>query len=321
MTARPSHLLRLLSLALCLLAPAAALAEPDLPPSADDEEIERSAAMALGLTATPEAGVEGRSVLLTMAVQGHASSQYQLGLMLLEGAGIDRDHAQGVRWLERAASRGHEGALAHLTRLAARGDVAAHLALGFIARDHARGGRAAVRHLGAAAAAGDPQGLLALGELYRAGAAVEPDEAYAAILFRAAAEAAMNAVQRARQEATAGILGPDSDEWLEVAVARTRAAHASPPERNADQPELFARYWVGLALLVGAGTMADTPRGIAHHRAAAESGFDLAEYSLGLLYERGHGLPRDLDSARHWLARAADHDHPLASNNQLETLE
>ena len=318
MTALPSRMLRLFSLAACLLAPAAALAEPDMPSPAGDQEIERNAAMALRLTATPNAGAEGRSVLLTMAVQGHASSQYQLGLMLLEGTGIDRDHAAGVQWLERAASRGHEGALAHLTGMAARGDVAAHLALGLIARDHARDDRAAVRHLGAAAAAGDPQGLLALGELYRAGDALETDEAYAAILFRAAAEAAMNAVQRARQEATAGILGPDSDEWLEVAVGRTRAAHASPPGRDADQSEFFARYWVGLALLVGAGTKVDTPRGIAHHRAAAERGFDLAEYSLGLLNERGHGLPRDLDSARHWLARAAAHGHPLAGTDDLE---
>ena len=318
MTALPSGILRLFSLAACLLAPAAALAESDMPSPADDQEIERSAAMALRLTATPNAGVEGRSILLTMAVQGHASSQYQLGLMLLEGTGIDRDHAAGVQWLERAASRGHEGALAHLTGMAARGDVAAHLALGLIARDHARDDRAAVRHLGAAAAAGDPQGLFALGELYRAGDALETDEAYAAILFRAAAEAAMNAVQRARQEATAGILGPDSDEWLEVAVGRTRAAHASPPGRDATRPELFARYWVGLALLVGAGTKVDTPRGIAHHRAAAERGFDLAEYSLGLLYERGHGLPRDLDSARHWLARAAAHGHSLAGTDDLE---
>ena len=277
--------------------------------------------MALQLTATQNAGVEGRSVLLTMAVQGHASSQYQLGLMLLEGAGIGRDRAQAVRWLERAASQGHEGALAHLNVMAGGGDVAAHLALGLIARDHVRGGRAAVRHLRAAAAAGDPQGLLALGQLYRAGGALEPDEAYAAILFRAAADAAVQAVQRVRQEATAGILGPASDEWLEVAVARTRAAHSIPPDRDTDQSELFARYWVGLALLVGAGTMADTPRGIAHHRAAAERGFDLAEYSLGLLYERGHGLPRDLDSAHQWFARAAAHGHPLASITRLGTVE
>ena len=312
MTALPLRLMRLLSVAACLLAPAHAMAESNVPPPADDQDIEHSAAMALGITATPNAGVEGQSVLLSMAVQGHASSQYELGLLLLDGRGIGRDRAQAVQWLERAASQGHEGALAHLNGMAASGDVAAHLALGLIARDHARGVRAAVRHLRAAAAAGDPQGLLALGELYRAGDVLEPDKAYAAILFRAAAEAAMHAVQRARLAATSGILGPDSDEWLKVAVARTRAANALPPDPNTDQSELFARYWVGLALLVGAGTMADTPRGLAHHRAAAERGFDLAEFSLGLLYERGHGLPRDLDSAHHWLARAAAHGHPLS---------
>ena len=170
----------------------------------------------------------------------------------------------------------------------------------------------------AAAAAGNPQGLLALGELYQTAEGLGPDEAYAAILFRAAAEVAMNAVQRAREEATAGILGPGSDAWLKVAVARTRAAHAEPPGRSATQPKHFARYWVGLMLLAGAGTITDTPRGLAHHRAAAEQEFDLAEFSLGLLYQRGHGLPRDLEEARRWLARAAAHGHPLADINYSE---
>lgn len=306
---RPARLLLIIA---CLLAPSSALAEADAPPAVADDEIERSAAMAHRLTTTPGSGAEGRSVLLSMAVQGHASSQYLLGLMHLEGDGIARDREEALRWLERAAAQGHEGALSHLAEMAARGNVAAHLALGLIARDHAGGGRAAARHLRAAAAAGDPQGLLALGELYNAGVALDRDPAYAAVLFRTAAETAINAVQHARQEATGGILGPSSDKWLEVAVARTRAAHASPPGRDASRPELFARFWVGLALLTGTGTMADIPRGLAHHRAAAERGFDLAEFSLGLLYERGHGLPRDFGQARQWLARAAAHGHPLA---------
>ena len=318
MTALPLRLAWLIPIAGCLVAPVPALAEPDAPPAAIDEDVERSAAMAHRLTATPNAGTEGQSVLLSMAVQGHASSQYLLGLQHLEGAGAARDRGEAVRWLERAASQGHEGALAHLTEMATRGDVAAHLALGLIARDHARGGKAAARHLRAAAAAGDPQGLLALGELYLTAEGLGPDEAHAAVLFRAAAEAAMNAVQLAREEATAGILGPGSDAWLEVAVDRTRAAHADPPGRSATQPEHFAHYWVGLVLLAGAGTSADTPRGLAHHRAAAEQEFDLAEFSLGVLYQRGHGLPRDLGEARRWFARATAHGHPLAGNDYSE---
>ena len=310
MIALPLRLARLLSIAALLLAPASAAADPGEPAPADDQEIERSAAMALQLTATPNAGVEGQSVLLSMAVQGHASSQHLLGLMRLEDEGDVRDRWEAVQWLERAASQGHEGALAHLSGMAARGDVPANLALGLIARDHERGAVAALRHLGAAAEAGDPQGLLALGGLHGAGTRVlDRDPAHAADLFSAAADAAMNTVQRRRQAAATGILGFGSDEWLEAAVAHTRAA---PLDRDAARAELFARYWVGLALLAGAGTAVDTPRGLAHLRAAAERGFDLAEYTLGLLYKRGHGVPRDDDQARQWFARAASHGHPLA---------
>ena len=313
MIALPLRLARLLSIAALLLAPASAPADPGEPAPADDQEIERSAAMALQLTATPNAGVEGQSVLLSMAVQGHASSQYLLGLMRLEDEGDVRDRREAVQWLERAASQGHEGALAHLTGMAARGDVPANLALGLIARDHERGAVAALRHLRAAAEAGDPQGLLALGGLHGAGTKLlDRDPAHAADLFSAAADAAMNAVQRRRQAAATGILGFGSDEWFEAAVAHTRAERAAPLDRNAARAELFARYWVGLALLAGADTAVDTPRGLAHLRAAAERGFDLAEYTLGLLYERGHGVPRDDDQARQWFARAASHGHPLA---------
>ena len=307
------RLVRLLPIAACLLVPALAWAEPEASSPITVEDVESSAAMVHRLAATPNAGVEGRSVLLSMAVQGYASSQYLLGLMHLEGGGLPLDPAEAVKWLARAAGQRHEGALAHLADMAARGDVAAHLVLGLIARDIAGNRIAAARHLHAAAAAGDPQGLLALGELLSMGDAVEGEEADAAALFRSAALAAMAAVQHARQGTTTGILGPDSDAWLEIAVARTRAAHVSPPDGDSGQAEHFARYWVGLMLLAGAETVADTPRGLALLRTAAEGNFALAEFSLGLLYERGHGVPRDLGLARRWLARADSHGHPLAT--------
>ena len=313
MTPRPLRPARLFPIAAFLLVPLGASAEPDTstPPAAVD--IEQSAAMTHRLATAPDAGVEGRSVLLNMAVQGHAASQYLLALTHLDEDGPTHDRAEALKWLERAAAKRHEGARAHLADMAARGDVAAHLALGLIARDVAGNDMAALRHLRAAAAAGDPQGLLALGELHDAGGGAIRDEPYAAVLFRSAAAAAMKAVLDARHDAAAGILEPESGEWLEIAVAMTRAAHRSPPAGNAQGDELFARYWVGLALLAGAGTAADTPRGLAHHRAAAERGFALAEFSLGLLHERGHGVPRDLERARHWFARAAEHGHPLAA--------
>ena len=303
------HVARLFATAACLLVPISASAELDTPPSATPDT-EQSAAMVHRLTAAPDAGIEGRSVLLNMAVQGHASSQYLLGLMHQDGGELPPDRAEAIKWLQRAAAQRHEGARAHLARMAEQGDVAAHLALGLIARDIAGNGLAAERHLSAAAAAGDPQGLLALGALYSAGDAIDREAADATVLFRSAAEAAMTAVLGARQIATAGILGPASGSWLDNAVDRTHSAHAAPPGGASGRPELFARYWVGLMLIAGAGIAADTPRGLAHLRVAAEHDFDLAEFSLGLLYERGHGLPRKPDLARHWFDRAAAHGHP-----------
>lgn len=247
---------------------------------------------------------EAYRVLLGMAVQGHAPSQYRLGVMHRAGA-------QAVVWLSRAAARGHAGARARLARMAEAGDAAAHRALGFAWRDGApRDARAAIRHFRAAAALGDPQAQFALGALYRAGGAVAPDAARAAVLFRAAAAQAMTAVRRARREAAGGLLGPNSEAWMAFAVARTHAAHAAPPGRDAARAALFARYWIGLTLLVGAGTAADPARAVAHHRAAAGQGFSLAEFSLGLLHARGHGVPRDLAEARRWFVRAAAHGHP-----------
>ena len=311
MTPRSLRPARLFPIAAFLLVPLGTAAEPDTTTPDAAPDIERSAAMTHRLTASPDAGVEGRSVLLNMAVQGHASSQYLLALTHLDEAGPAHDRAEALKWLERAAARRHEGARTHLAAMAARGDAAAHLALGLIARDVAGNDMAALRHLRASAAAGDPQGLLALGELHAVGGAAVRDETYAAVLFRSAAAAAMKAVLDARHDA--GILGPGSDQWLAFAAAQTRAAHRSPPAGDARGAALFARYWVGLALLAGAGTAADTPRGLAHHRAAAERGFAPAEFSLGLLHERGHGVPRDLERARHWFARAAEHGHPLAA--------
>ena len=316
MTPRPLRLARLFPIAAFLLVPLEASAEPDTSTPAAAPDVEQSAAMTHRLTASPNAGVEGHSVLLNMAVQGHATSQYLLALTHLDKDGPTHDRAEALKWLERAAAQRHEGARAHLADMAARGDVAAHLALGLIARDIAGNDMAALRHLHAAAAAGDPQGLFALGELHDAGGAIR-DEPYAAVLFRSAAAAAMKAVLDARHDAAAGILGPGSAQWLAIAVADTRAAHRSPPAGDAQGAKLHARYWVGLTLLAGAGTAADTPRGLAHHRAAAERGFALAEFSLGLLHERGHGVPRDLELARHWFARAAEHGHPLAAERAL----
>src|SRR5689334_6842286 len=48
---------------------------------------------------------------------------------------------------------------------------------------------------------------------------------------------------------------------------------------------------------------------------AAASGDMLAQFSLGLAYEYGNGVERDISQAAEWYRRAADRGLPEAQNN------
>ena len=50
-------------------------------------------------------------------------------------------------------------------------------------------------------------------------------------------------------------------------------------------------------------------------RAAAERGLMRAQYDLGVLYERGRGVPLDYQQAAAWYRKAAEQSHPLAQYN------
>ena len=44
------------------------------------------------------------------AEQGHAESQFDLGLLYTNGEGVDKDHKEAVKWLRKAAKQGHVNA-------------------------------------------------------------------------------------------------------------------------------------------------------------------------------------------------------------------
>jgi TPR repeat protein len=50
-------------------------------------------------------------------------------------------------------------------------------------------------------------------------------------------------------------------------------------------------------------------------RAAADQGMTRAQYDLGVLYERGRGVPVDLTQAANWYLKAAEGKYPLAEYN------
>jgi hypothetical protein len=57
---------------------------------------------------------ESLADLRTLAAQGDAEAQYQMGVRYDEGEGVLKDDAQAVQWFQRAADQGHVNAQAHL---------------------------------------------------------------------------------------------------------------------------------------------------------------------------------------------------------------
>ena len=84
-------------------------------------------------------------------------------------------------------------------------------------------------------------------------------------------------------------------------VAGPLAPRDASLEQAAQAGDLTAQYELALQRLT-AGRSQD---GVALLRRAADGGFAMAQYRLAKLYERGEGVPVDLNIARQWTERAA----------------
>jgi TPR repeat protein len=65
-----------------------------------------------------------------MAEQEYADAQFWLGWMYRQGRGVTKDLTEAVKWLTKAAKKGHVGALNNLTEMAEQGDAGAQNNLG-----------------------------------------------------------------------------------------------------------------------------------------------------------------------------------------------
>lgn len=134
-------------------------------------------ALALGVLATPaaatyETGLYAYSAgdfetayreWLPLAEAGDAQSQYQLGLMHLDGEGVEADDAMALKWFTMAADQGYMPSLVRLAELYYTGRGANH--------DHDEAARLYTR----AADQGDAEAQYALGALHIRGHGIDAD--------------------------------------------------------------------------------------------------------------------------------------------------
>ena len=241
---------------------------------------------------------------------GDLEAQYQLGLMLANGAGTRRDLTQALEWMTRAAERGHAAAQYMLGShygaepgTVARGQIDEARALDWLvsaarqghARAHHRLARlisqshrhVAATHEALAAERGVPESQLAMG-LALLEASDQPARRLEALgWLRLAAQQGLPAAQTALGRAL--LHGPDQPateaegwRWLQAA-----AAQAWP-----------------CALLLLHESGAECP---ALRRPPADPVDAQARHDLGQLWERGlAGLQASTTTATHWYQLAAD---------------
>ena len=92
-------------------------------------------------------------------------------------------------------------------------------------------------------------------------------------------------------------------------VARQGNPEAANWFRNlAERGSAQAQYNLGVCYENGEGVEKDMTEAVRWFRLAAENGYGVAQLYLGLIYEKGDGVTQDSNEAVKWLRKAADQD-------------
>jgi TPR repeat protein len=245
---------------------------------------------------------EAFPLLARAAKAGNAEAEYRVARCYLEGSGVPASRAEGARWLERAAGRGHIEAQTLLAALCVNG-LADLRPAGegqadrlFIAEQQAGPDfESALRWSRRAAEAGSPQGQAMLAYVLTNGPEAMRD-----------LEAAHGWYERAAAAGSPeGCLGyalslaprtNDAAGRRQVADYLGRAAQAMLPT---------AVYLLGVLAEQGVGLARDPAAALELYRNAAELGVRSAQARWGLALIEGKLVKRDLLNGETWLRRAA----------------
>ncbi len=126
--------------------------------------------------ALQEATLSAREDWVRLANEGNAIGQNNLGVMYLQGQGVERDDAKALYWFRKAATQGSASAQTTLGEMYAQG------------RGVTRDDTEALRWFHKAAVQGSARARMELGEMYAQGRGVDRDDAEALRWFRQAAE-------------------------------------------------------------------------------------------------------------------------------------
>ena len=226
-----------------------------------------------------------------LAEQGDAEAQNNLGLMYSTGKGVPQDYANAMKWYRKAAEQGHTEAIWHVGNAYYWGfgrPIDYREALKWWRRGAEKGYSPSQRDLG---------------HMYEKGRGVLQDYAEAVKWYRKAANQGDAAAQHSLGLMYSELRGVPRDYvqahmWFNLAAYRFFW-----PGENRDRPE---RARDALSKRMTPAQIAEAQR-LAREwwRKAAEQGLAHAQVRVGMMYDKGEGVPQDYVEAHKWFNLAA----------------
>ena len=253
------------------------------------------------------------------AEQGHAISQFNLGVAYELGKGVPQDHEKAFYWYSKSAEQGDPPAQYNLglmyqegksvpqdykkavywhTKAAEHGDTGAQFNLG-VAHERGKGApknnQKAVYWYTKAAEQGHARSQYNLGLMHYQGQGVSQDNEGALVWWGKAAEQGFSDAQNNLGSMYAKGKGiPQDDKKAVYWYAKA-----------AEQGHASSQYNLGLMYYQGQGIPQDDKKAFEWWNKAAEQGFAVAQNNLGSMYAKGKGVSQDDKKAVYWYAKAA----------------
>ncbi|MDR2837938.1 MAG: sel1 repeat family protein [Azonexus sp.] len=227
------------------------------------------------------------------AERGDADAQYKLGLAYSVGRFVERDEAQGLAWVHKAAENGNASAQFVMGGIYLFGG-------GKMADEYGPDKTKATAWFRKAAEQGNVTAQVMFGMLYERGKDFKQDPVQAVTWYSKAAGQGSQLAGAALRHMAARGSAEAKNALRELAKQQTATPPTPEDARQAERDVATER--------------------IAMIEKIANEGEAGAQFTLGMSYKDGESVAQDEAKAIAWLSKAAAQGHPLAKN-ELQRLE
>jgi TPR repeat protein len=106
--------------------------------------------------------------------------------------------------------------------------------------------------------------------------------------------------------------------WGQSIAAHKRKDYATAFigfKKLAERGDALAQYSLGVMYANGTGVPKDDQQAVSWYRKSAEQGNAMAQSNLGVMYDEGTGVPKNYQQAVSWYRKAAEQGNAVAQSN------